>query len=173
MTIGIDVATSRLHVAEVVGKDASGLRLARPIDVKASVPTAIYLEAVRRMLAEETISDVVYLEDPWIRGDDQASVRSILKQHRAIYLVEAAAALAGKTVRYVAVPTWKAAVFAQGRQSTKQAKDFSMWYVKTVYGLDVHGDDNLADAICIATYGYGAESPRWKEALATKKNGGR
>lgn len=154
MSIGVDVSTQRVHVAEVVGSTADGLRSARALPLASSIPAPIYFDALRRVFTEECESDDVWLEEPWLRGDSPASVRSILKQHRAVYRVEAAAELAGKAVHFVAVPTWRSIIFAQGRMNPKQNKDFSIWYAKAIYGRDVGRDHNLADAIAIATYGY-------------------
>lgn len=144
--IGADYSTKAVHLAVV---DARAVLRREMVDMTGDPRHA--LEALRLVLRSlAATAPLIYLEAPWIRPE-QKGMLTALAVHRIARFVEAMALLAGLSVVYVPISTWRSQVL--GRTPTSAlAKMASLAYVKTAYGVETR-DDNLADAICIGAYG--------------------
>lgn len=147
--VGADYSTRAIDLALIAGNeihDRAKIDLREP-------PS----EWLRRLIDELTNwrrfehASALYLEGPWLR--EAKGVKTALALHKSCHFLEAAAIFAGIPTIEVSVFTWRSQIFGRN-MPTAQAKRASVAYVKDVYGVTT-SDDNLADAICIATYGAG------------------
>lgn len=155
--VGADYSSKAVHLA-LVGPDkveAHGIVDFRDqSDAAALHQLRVALDGWSHWIAGRKDAGMVclVLEDPWLRAE--SGVRSALSIHRIANFTECVAIQAGYRVHRVPVPTWRSQVF--GRQMrTGQAKRASLDYARTVFGVHT-SDNNLADAICLGSYGQRA-----------------
>jgi hypothetical protein len=98
-------------------------------------------------------ASAIYLEAPWVV--EGKGIQTALKLHKSANFLEAASIFAGLPAVEVHISTWRSQILGRTPKRA-EAKRAAISYVKTVYGITT-ADDNLADAICIATYGVGAQ----------------
>ncbi len=157
IALGIDVSTRKLAIAGV--RDDGSIvfhalelsRKARGARRLVGARTAAY----GALGAYRTEACVIAVEVPIIGG--RANNRELLAV--AYSVVEAAqAACPDAVVMDVPLSTWRKAVLGRGNAD----KDDALRYAA---GLGYHGDDvDLAEALCVAEYGWG----RWRAATREK-----
>ncbi len=150
---GIDYSTRACHAAIVENKQ---LRFAKRYDLGADHAGPI--QAMLSDLKQRGVTHL-YAEAPFFipaRIDKatqklkQGSNANTLKLHAVASEVRILAALAGITVTLVAPATWQSAILKGVPGETTKAR--SMWFTAKVWGLATR-DNNMADAVCLATYG--------------------
>lgn len=153
---GVDYAARRIHMALVRGRE---LVLSGQRDLGTDVPAQV--AAIRGALSE--LRDAaggevtVYMERPWMR--EGKGMGSAMKLHAVPTRIETVAAALGLPVAFVPVNTWHLHVLGYGALKSAEAKRAALRYVSMVYGLETT-DHNLADAVCLASYGASLEQRR-------------
>lgn len=147
--VGIDYSATRLHLAIVRG-NALLYSGQRDLGVDVVPQVAAMRDALCELLELAGEPFTVYLERPWLR--EGKGLGTAMKLHAVPTRVETIAAAMGMPTVFVAVNTWHLEVLGDGGLKSAAAKRAAIRYVAMVYGLETT-DHNLADAICIASYG--------------------
>lgn len=154
---GVDYSTKAVHGAIVDGKQ---LVFMKRYDLGTNDLDVISL--LCRDLQERDVEQV-FLEQPFFipaRLDaetgkiKQGSNVNTLKLHAEAERVHTLLRLGGFRVFHVAPATWQSQMLKHVPGETRKKQ--SLWLASRMYGLELR-DDNMADAICIATYGSALE----------------
>lgn len=154
---GLDYSTKAVHAAIVGDKQLRYVRVYEltrsPEDVLRVLPGMfddLKARGVSKVYMEATFFVPARI-DKTTQKLKQGSNVNTLKLHASANQVQTLATIAGVEITLVAPATWKSQLLTGiPAPDTKQR---SMWFVRRVWGYDVKGDHNKADAICLATYG--------------------
>jgi hypothetical protein len=92
----------------------------------------------------------IYYEKPWMQMGK--GMKTAMKLHLVPVRFETLAVAATFKLHEVPINTWRAQVLGNGGLKTDAAKAAAMQYVRRVYEIEPD-NDNVADSICIATFG--------------------
>jgi hypothetical protein len=154
-TAGVDYSTKSLHAAIVDGKRLVFAKRydlgANRLDTMAQLVEALASRGVTTVYMEQPFFVPARLDKNNPGKIKQGSNVNTLKLHAVATEVATVLQLRGLDVQKVAPATWQSVVLlhAPGWPDRKAA---SVFLVRAAYGLDTK-DNNLADAINIATYG--------------------
>lgn len=144
--IGIDYRTTKLNVAVVRGRHViheEEVRLGRDLGPQ----IAVIADLVERLRTKAQQPALIIMEAPWARAE--AGIQTAIQLHKVPTRVETLAVVAGMTVLYVPVPTWKSKVLGP---ASKRGKEGALWYCEHIMGVKPQNHD-AADAVCLGVWG--------------------
>jgi Holliday junction resolvasome RuvABC endonuclease subunit len=159
IVIGIDPSSHGFHAAVLCCFEDGDQSLAlhssdHPRDKLAGPATLVIYEVARdiwRMLrAYDSLDVVIFIEEPVVAG-----ARNIRSSLLIAQVVGGMIAMSGDTTQgiyLVPVATWKKVVIGSGNASKEEV---TLWLnrVHPAYAADCAGEQDFADACCLALYG--------------------
>lgn len=158
-TLGIDYSNTAAYLAFVSDKVEHTNKI--PLSDK-GVDTMAFIDTLRWILHNHRgdINNTIYVEKPWVNG--KHFPLSGLMLTRTATLIEACSLLEQYDIEFIHPKIWRRVVY--GDAAPKNPKEKAVDFVLEQYDYKVPSmgktikskapDHNIAEAICIARYGY-------------------
>lgn len=147
---GLDYSTQSVALALVRGRELV-YHAEHRLGADLSVSIGVMSGAIEKLYdAAGKAPCPIFMEKKWLRPGK--GMGTAVKLHQVPTRFETLALAAGFTVHEVPINAWRAVVLGNGGLGTNAAKAAAIWYCERFYSMRPE-NHNVADAICIASYG--------------------